>query len=274
MSSVLSDKVAIVTGAAGGIGAGVARCLAAAGARVGIIDLDEAGAQRTAAALATPGLGLMADAADEHAMAEATDRITAHFGRLDILVNNAGGGGRNMEELGVGQPFTRITQGGWDAQLETNLRTTYAATKAAIPHLERAGGGSIINIASIAGLIAAPSIPAYAAAKAGVISLTRSLALELAVQNIRVNAICPGFLWTRAWEMLAALLKASVPEYQDAEPRAIFLDQVKRCTPLGREQTPDDIGNLAVFLCGDGAGNITGQEIKVDGGITLNLVAN
>src|SRR6185503_3493553 len=109
--------------------------------------------------------------------------------------------------------------------------------------------------------------PAYGAAKAGVVSLTRTLALELACDRIRVNAICPGFLWTRAWEALATMMKSNVPKYGDLAPREIFADQVKRGVPLGEEQTPDDVGNLAVFLCSDGARSITGQAISVDGGL-------
>ena len=101
------------------------------------------------------------------------------------------------------------------------------------------------------------------------ISLTKSLALEYAPHDIRVNAICPGFLWTRAWEGLAAALQRSVPEYAALDPRGVFLEVVKRGVPLGREQTPQDIGQLAAFLASDAARNITGQWIAVDGGITL-----
>jgi NAD(P)-dependent dehydrogenase (short-subunit alcohol dehydrogenase family) len=102
-----------------------------------------------------------------------------------------------------------------------------------------------------------------------VISLTRSLALEHAPANIRVNAILPGFLWTRAWEGLATGMRMTVPQFADRDPHDIFLEVVKNGVPLMREQTPEDIGNLAAFLCGDGAINITGQAISVDGGITL-----
>jgi len=266
----LKDKVAIVTGGARGIGAGIARCLAAEGARLALIDLDGTEAEATAATLATEAIGVGADVSQEAQAREAAERVAARFGGIDILINNAGGGGQNSLG-GIGNPFTNITQEGWDDQLATNLRTTFAGAKAAIPLLQRRGGGSIVNIASIAGLMPAVAIPAYGAAKAGVISLTKSLALELAAHQIRVNAICPGFLWTRAWEMLAMLLKMTVAEYGDMEPRAIFLEQVRRGVPLGREQTPEDIGKLASFLCSADGANITGQAISVDGGITLRV---
>jgi NAD(P)-dependent dehydrogenase (short-subunit alcohol dehydrogenase family) len=112
-------------------------------------------------------------------------------------------------------------------------------------------------------------MPAYAAAKAGVLSLTKSLALELARHRIRVNAICPGLVWTRSWEILAAQLKASAPAYAALEPRGVFLDHVRRTVPLGEEQSAEDVGALAVFLASHAARHVTGQWISVDGGITL-----
>jgi NAD(P)-dependent dehydrogenase (short-subunit alcohol dehydrogenase family) len=268
----LVGKVAIVTGGARGIGAGIARCLAADGAKLALIDVDGSEAEKTAADLGVEAIGVAADVSTEAAAAEATAKVVARFGGLDVFVNNAGAAKGDLNDLGgLGNPFTNITQEGWDGQLENNLCTTFAGCKAAIPHLEKRGGGSIVNIASIAGLLAVPALPAYGAAKAGVISLSRSLALELGPKNIRVNAICPGFLWTRAWEMLATLMKMGVPEYASLEPRDIFLDQVKRGVPLGREQTPEDIGKLTAFLASDDARNVTGQAISVDGGITLKV---
>lgn len=266
----LKNKVAIVTGGARGIGAGIARCLAGEGARLALIDVDGPEAEATAATLGTEAIGLAADVSLETQAGDAVEKVVQRLGGLDILVNNAGGGGQNSM-TSIGNPFTRIDQAGWDDQLATNLRTTFAMSKAAIPHLQQRGGGSIVNIASIAGLIASVPIPAYGAAKAGVISLTKSLALELAAHNIRVNAICPGFLWTRAWEMLAMMMKMSVPQYAGMELRDIFLEQVKRGVPLGREQTPEDIGKLCVFLGSTDGENITGQAIAVDGGITLRV---
>jgi 3-oxoacyl-[acyl-carrier protein] reductase len=269
----LKDKVAVVTGAARGIGLGIAKCLAAEGAKVAIIDLDGPEADAAAKALHAGNIGFAADASRDADMAAATERIAAHFGGIDFFVNNAGGSrpDRPASLGGLGNPFTRITEAGWDEQLQTNLRTTFAGCKAAVPHLQRRGGGAIVNIASIAGQMPMVTAPAYGAAKAGVISLTRSLALELGGKQIRVNAICPGLLWTRAWETMATMMKQSVPAFSALEPRQIFLEHVKKLVPLGAEQTPEDIGLLTAFLCGPGGRNLTGQAITLDGGQTLKI---
>jgi NAD(P)-dependent dehydrogenase (short-subunit alcohol dehydrogenase family) len=201
----LSRRIAIVTGGARGIGAGIARCLAAEGAAVGIVDIDGAEAEKTAATLGPRALGVAADASDEKAIAEATERICRELGGLDLFVNNAGAGTGVIrpEDIPTGPGLENLPQASWDSQLANNLRTTFAGSKAAIPRLRAGGGGAIVNIASIAALVPSPQLAAYGAAKAGVVHLTRSLALELGPSNIRVNAICPGFLWTRAWEALA-----------------------------------------------------------------------
>lgn len=269
----LEGKVAVVTGAARGIGLGIAQCLVGDGARVAIVDLDAGEADRAAKELDRDSIGFAADASKDSAMSAAADRVAAHFGGIDFFVNNAGGARPDRPEgrEGVGNPFTRISEAGWDEQLETNLRTAFAGCKAAIPHLEKRGGGVIINIASIAGQIAMVNAPAYGAAKAGVLSLTRSLALELAARQIRVNAICPGMLWTRAWETMATLMKQSVPAFKALEPRQIFLEHIRKLVPMGHEQTPEDVGRLTAFLCGPGGRLITGQAITLDGGQTLRV---
>jgi NAD(P)-dependent dehydrogenase (short-subunit alcohol dehydrogenase family) len=274
---VLNGKLAIVTGGARGIGAGIARVFASQGARVAVLDLDVLEAEKTVADLATPGMAVSCDAAVESDVEKAVGHVVDAFGGLDIVVNNAGVG-RGAMDPGVAASAVGAAPGAqgaaamsaerWDEYLSQNLRTTFVTSKAAFPHLQSAGG-AIVNISSIAGLVASARLPAYAAAKAGVISLTKSLALDWARYDIRVNAICPGFLWTRAWDGLAASIKRSVPEYAHLEPHAIFLELVKRGVPLGREQTPEDIGQLAAFLASDAARNITGQWIAVDGGITL-----
>jgi NAD(P)-dependent dehydrogenase (short-subunit alcohol dehydrogenase family) len=267
---MLAGKLAIVTGGARGIGAGIARALAVQGARVAILDLDLAEAEKTAAGLPGPGIALACGAAAEHGAAKAVQIVVERFGGLDVVVNNAGVGRGPSDPRAPAHPGLQgMSADVWDDYLAQNLRTTFVTTKAALPHLKARGGGAIVNIASIAGLVASPRMPAYAAAKAGVISLTKSLALEYAPHDIRVNAICPGFLWTRAWEGLANRLKQTVPEYAALDAHQIFLEIVKRGVPLGREQTPEDIGQLAAFLASDAGRNITGQWIAVDGGITL-----
>jgi len=263
----LKQRVAIVTGGARGIGEAIARCLADEGALVAVLDIDEDEAVRAAGELGAQHLGMGADVSDEGTAAAAVNRVAEHFGRLDILVNNAGGGNRAAAK--ASGPFTRVQQEGWDEQMALNLRTAFAPTKAAIPHLERTGNTSIVNISSLAGLVPSVAMPAYAAAKAGVISLTRTLAIELGPKDVRVNAICPGLLYTRAWKVLASNIQKSSPDLADKEPYQVFLDIVKRSTPLGREQTPEDVGKLTAFLCSDDARNITGQVIALDGGSAL-----
>ena len=262
---MLTNKVALVTGGARGIGAAIAGAMAGQGARVALLDRDGTEAEKIAAALPTPGMALACDVAVEADVGAAMQALVERSGGLDILVNNAG----------VGRPVGRsgrvadMSAAEWDEQLAQDLRTAFVMTKAAAPFLKARGGGAIVNIASITGLVGSPTQPAQAAAKAGMISLTKTLALDYAPYDIRVNAICPGFVWTRPWERLAAGLKASVPEFAALDARGIFLEIVKRAVPLGREQTLEDIGQLAAFLAGDAARNITGQWIAVDGGITL-----
>ena len=270
----LDGKVAIVTGGARGIGAGIATVMARQGAHVAILDLDGEQAALTAASLPTPGIGLACDVILEAPLRQAVQSVAATFGGIDILVNNAGAGRGPIDPAALpasagGGRVESITPEAWDDQLAQNLRSTFLATKTTLPYLRQRGAGAIVNIASIAALQAAPTLPAYAAAKAGVISLTKSCALEYAPFDIRVNAICPGFLWTRAWEGLATLMQQTVAAFSSKSPREIFLEVVKNGVPLGREQTPEDIGELAAFLASPAAHNITGQAIAVDGGITL-----
>lgn len=265
----LEGKVVLVTGAGRGIGAGIARCFAEQGALVAVTDLDQTMADEAAAALPTQAMGLEADASSQAAMGSAFDKVIGQFGSLDVLVNNAGIGGLdlNPDELTTGNADAGMSDEEWDEQLKYNLRTAFASSNAAIPRLS--DGGSIVNIASIAALSGTPDLMAYGAAKAGVVHLTKSLALQLAPRRIRVNCICPGLLWTRAWELLTARMQATQPELSNVPQRQIFETVVAEMTPLGGEQTPEDIGNLAVFYASDGARMITGQAVAVDGGITL-----
>ena len=262
---MLTDKVALVTGGARGIGAAIARAMAGHGARVALLDVDGAEAETTAAGLPTAGMAVACDAAVEAAVVAAVQAVVDRFGGLDVLVNNAGLG----RPVGVSGRVDDMSAAAWDEQMAQDLRTTFVTTKAAAPHLKARGRGAIVNIASITGLVGSSTQPAQAAAKAGMISLTKSLALDYAPHDIRVNAICPGFIWTRPWERLVAGLQRSVPEFAGLSPRDVFLEVVKRSVPLGREQTLEDVAQLAAFLASEAARNITGQWISVDGGLTL-----
>jgi NAD(P)-dependent dehydrogenase (short-subunit alcohol dehydrogenase family) len=265
-----TDKVVLITGAGrpNGIGAGIARCFTAEGAKVVITDLEGSPVDDTLASISGDVSALVADAADQPSMQRAVADILKDFGRLDVLVNNAGIGGPTPDfaEVESESPVLAMSDDAWDAQLMSNLRTTFSSASAAAPSL--AAGGSIVNIASIAALGPTQGLPAYGAAKAGVVHLTKTLAMQLAPE-IRVNCICPGLLWTRAWEMLGERMKAAEPAYANMSTRQVFEAIVAEATPLGGEQTPEDIGNLAVFYASEKARMITGQVVAVDGGISV-----
>ena len=268
---MMKDKVVLITGGGhpNGIGAGIARCFAAEGATLVLTDLPGAPLDDSVAALDATALGLVANAAQQGEMRAAVEQVIDRFGRLDVLVNNAGIGGPTMEfeETESDSAFMAMSDDAWDLQLEANLKTAFSSAHAAIPHLN--DGGSIINIASIAALGPTANLPAYGAAKAGVVHLTQTLAMELAPRRIRVNCICPGLLYTRAWEILTERMKQSQPELANMSNRQIFETIVADITPLGGEQTPEDIGNLAVFYASDKARMITGQVVAVDGGTSV-----
>jgi NAD(P)-dependent dehydrogenase (short-subunit alcohol dehydrogenase family) len=266
-----TGKVVLITGAGrpNGIGAGIARCFANEGATVIITDLDGSPLAETVASIPGKVAPRVADAADQASMREAVEATLREHGRLDVLVNNAGIGGPTLgfEEVEEESPVSAMSDAAWDQQLISNLRTTFSSSTAAADKLSP--GGSIVNIASIAALGPTTQLPAYGAAKAGVVHLTKTLAIQLA-PLIRVNCICPGLLWTRAWEMLAQRMQAGDPAYANMTPRQVFEAYVAQATPMAGEQTPEDIGNLAVFYASDKARMITGQVVAVDGGISLS----
>jgi len=186
------------------------------------------------------------------------------FGRLDILVNNAGVASR------PGMPFTNNTEADWDQVFAVNVKSIFLLAKALTPHFMERRQGRIINIASIAGPISAVTMPPYSVSKMGVITFTRILAKELAPHNVTVNALCPGVLWTDFWQGLAAHIAETNPAFKGMTPRQVFDKRVKDLIPMGREQTPEDIGWAAVFLASDQARNITGQALNVDGGTVMH----
>ncbi|HWN57931.1 MAG TPA: SDR family oxidoreductase [Methylomirabilota bacterium] len=253
-------KYAIVTGGARGLGLGIVNALFEEKVidKVAVIDRELA---PPPAAIAANVSGFMADVTDEGQVHRAVEEIVARFGaHPDVLCNNAGGGERAWFESGRQHQWDSVET--WRRYVDLNLNSVYLVSREVAPRMK--SGGAICNTSSIAGQQASPVLAAYAAAKAGVISYTKSLALQLGPAGVRVNAVAPGLIYTKVWENLGAALGGG-----DANARATFDAVVRQLVPLGREQTTADIGRTVAWLCSDKAINVTGQVIAVDGGITL-----
>jgi 3-oxoacyl-[acyl-carrier protein] reductase len=239
--------VALVTGASRGIGAAIAEALARDGFDVAVgYGADAAGAQRTVAAVVAHGraaVALQADVADEDQAAGLVEAAEARLGPLDAVVLNAG---ITRDAL-----FRRMSADDWRAVIDTNLTGGFFVSRAALRGMMRRRAGSIVAVSSVVGLIGNPGQANYAAAKAGLIGMVKSLAKEVGSRGIRVNAVAPGYIAT---DMTAALSE---------EQRA----HVQAGTPLGRLGTPEDVSGVVAFLCSPDAGFITGTVIRVDGGL-------
>ncbi|MFO0986879.1 MAG: SDR family NAD(P)-dependent oxidoreductase [Alphaproteobacteria bacterium] len=245
--SALAGKTAIVTGAAGGIGAAAARALAAAGARVALLDRD---AERvaTAAAAIAGARAEPADLADKAAVERVCAAVARDLGGIDILVNNAG-----IESVWT---IERMPEADWDRVLDVNLKGAMLCTQAAVPSMKARGGGAIVNVASVAGKrISFSGGASYTASKAGLLGFTRHAAFELGLYRIRVNAVCPG-----------PTLTPMIERNLDAAQR----QAVEAIVPLGRWVLPEDVAAAIVFLAGDGAAMCTGTSIDVDGGVLVS----
>ena len=263
----VTNKVAVVTGGGRGIGRGISLILAQNGADVAVGDVHPENAQTVAmevTQLERRSLAVTLDVTDEESTQRMVREVMDHFGRIDILINNAGVvGAEGWEQR------EKPNDSDWNFVFAVNVRGIARVTEAVAPHMKANRYGKIINIASIAGRQGSPRNPPYNMSKAGVVNLTQSQSLELAPYNINVNAICPGLLWTPIWERIVNR-PAMTPNPEGKSGRELFLGYVQETTPLGREQTPEDIGNLAAFLASDYANNITGQSINVSGGYFMN----
>jgi 3-oxoacyl-[acyl-carrier protein] reductase len=239
----LTGRVALVTGSTRGIGRAIATTLAGAGARVAVVGRERARAEEAASQLGGEARGFSCDVADTASVAALVEEVEKAFGSLDILVNNAGLTRDNL--------LMRIKDADWDAVLDANLRGAFASIRAASRGMMKRRWGRIINIASIVGITGNKGQANYAASKAGLIGLTKSVAKELASRNILCNAVAPGFIET---DMTAAM----TPEARTAMSAQI---------PLERLGKPEDIAGIVAFLASDFAAYITGQVFVVDGGM-------
>lgn len=263
----LDGKVSVVTGAGGQIGEGIASELAAAGSDIVIADVNildtkhsqqssqEVGGVERAREVANriKDYGQRAhivecDVTKNDQVQAMIEEAVSKFGQLDVLANNAG--------IITVAPVEEMEEDEWDSVMDVNVKGQFLVARAAIPHLKEASG-TIINTASIAGKIGAAELGHYCASKHAVVGLTKSLALELAEDDVTVNTICPGIVETPMWEQI---LTPSLDES--------YGETIDRAIPLGRDQTPEDIGKLAVFYATNR--NVTGQAVAVDGGILQN----
>jgi 3-hydroxybutyrate dehydrogenase len=261
-AGALDGRVAIVTGSTSGIGLGIARALAGAGASVVINGFGEPEAvRRTLAeltALGGPAVYSAADLSKPAAIGDLTGTALDAFGRIDVLVNNAG-----IQHV---SPIESFPPEKWDAVLAINLSSAFHAIRLALPEMRRQGGGRIVNVASAHGLVGSPFKSAYVAAKHGILGLTKVVALETAEDGITCNAICPGYVYT-------PLVEAQIEGQAAAHgiPRAAVIHDVLLAQqPNKRFATVEEIGAVALFLASDAAASITGAALPVDGGWTAH----
>ncbi len=256
MNSSLEGRTAIVTGGAQGIGrASVSRFLSE-GANVAFFDIDETEGQRaaTAADAGDRVLFVHCDLRSEAAVAAAVSRVTERFGGIDVLVNNAG--------VNAYFDAVEMTSDDWDTVFAIDLKAAWMCAKYTLPALVESGHGSIVNIASIHALMTIAGMFPYAAAKSGLLGLSRSLALEYAHKNVRVNAICPGYVDTRL-----------VQEWVDQQNDPDTISRVMASLPLGRFAQPEEIASLIAYLASDDASYITGATLSIDGGLSARYAS-
>ncbi|MCW5660444.1 MAG: glucose 1-dehydrogenase [Burkholderiaceae bacterium] len=249
----LKGRVAIVTGGNGGIGLGMARGLARAGARVVVAGRNEqksSAAVRELKALGSDAFALAIDVTDEAAVQEMVDAAAQRCGRLDILVNNAG--------INIRKPAHELSLAEWKEVIETNLTSAFVCSRAVYPHLKHSGGGKIINIGSMLSIFGASFAPAYGASKGGLVQLTKSLAVAWAGDNIQVNAVLPGWIDTD-------LTKKAREQLQGLHERVLAR------TPAARWGAAADFEGIAVFLSSAASDFITGTAIPVDGGYSTQV---
>jgi len=255
---ILSQKVALVTGAGGGIGQGIALAMASAGADVALADLDREMMLKVEEEIRALGRNTSRISVDVTQWEQVQDMFNScenELGKVDIVVNNAG--------IIIVNPVDLLKEAEWDRMMDVNAKGVFLCCKAALPHLRKQNRGSIINISSISGKNGYRTASGYCASKFAVIGFTQSLAKEVATEDITVNAICPGIIHTAMWDYLAGQGMQPGETIEASKQRS-----VENMIPQGRPQTPEDIGELAVYIAS--ARNLTGQSINIDGGIVMH----
>ena len=243
----LAGKIALITGASKGLGKAMALALAGAGAKLALVSRDEKLLKETAAAghsLGAEAEVFPADVTDEVQVAGLEKVVASRFGHVQILINNAG--------INIRKPVTDFTLDEWHCVMDTNLTSVFLLCRAFVPHMKGQSYGRILNLTSMMAHISLPGRTAYSASKTALLGFNRALALELAGEKITVNSISPGVCDT----------EINAPLMQNPELRAQFLAKI----PLGRWGQPEEIGKLAVYLCSEDAGYITGTDVVIDGG--------
>jgi len=300
----LKDRVAIVAGGGQGIGEGCVKCLAEEGADIAVVDINGDNAKKIADEVKEMGrkaLPIIADLTNDDKAEKTVKEAVGFFGKIDILVNNVGGVSLEMSRMQQeqmasfgGEPvpsYMQFSSEVWDKYYQLNLKSHVMMSHAVTPHFMKQQSGRIVNISSIAARMGGPDQMPYNAFKAGDISITWSLARALAPYNVTVNCVCPGHVFTPLWERgaiamleqvrnakakglpLPARVRRYKPEELDTEgltPHEFWLKyMIAPMTPLGRDQTAEDMGKAVLFFASDDARNISGQVIHVDGGVVM-----
>jgi len=273
----LKDKVAIVTGGGGGLGEGIALCMAKEGAHVVVSDVNPNLAEKVAAEVKAIGRKSLAVQTDVRSLSQVEELVAKtldDMSTIDILACSHGVSGMTHREHDPDEPITleSITEEDWDLTLDVNLKGVFLCNRAVTPHFKQQDGGKIINVSSVGGRKGSPTLFAYSISKAGVIALTQALAQQLAPYSVNVNTICPGIIYTPMWQEGAKLLAKMDPRFKDLDisPKDALDFVVEMTIPFKRMQTAEDIGNAAVFLASDEAREITGQALNVCGGMAFN----
>ena len=259
----LTGKHAIVTGAGSGIGTGIASVMTSQGASVAIADLNEEASHKTSHQIEGDTMPLGMDVTNVQSVQRAIDQVISEWGKIDILVNNAG-----VASAGRRSP-AGDREVDWDTTFNVNVKGVVHCCNAVTPYMKERRYGKIVSISSMSGHAPRRLGGAYAASKAAVLRYSKGLADELAPFNINVNAICPGAVWTKFQEGGARAIQQNDPSLSSVDPEQIFLDKYSSIIPLGRPQTPEDIGKMAAFLASDDTCNVTGQCVHVDGGVII-----